>query len=134
MNDAAAARASEGGASVRVIALEWNLPMLVEVLVELSKGYDWQPVYCVSEGTRDLVKRHFPEAIYHDTVDARFGRPAPELSDLAPAIIDQPTAEALGYAQVIALKQMDRMELAGSFALHDRITTSSAGRILVRSI
>jgi hypothetical protein len=121
MNDAASTGWPNAAAPVRMIALEWNLPMLIEVLVELSQRYRWRPVYCVSEGTRELLKRHFPTAIHHDTVDARAGRPAPEFADIAAhAIIDQPTAEALGYAEVMALKQMDRMELLGGFTLHDR--------------
>src|SRR5262249_46785848 len=33
---------------------------------------------------------------------------------------DQPTAEALGYAGLLAFKQMDRMEIMGGFATHDR--------------
>src|SRR5262249_13762602 len=109
------------GQSPRVIALEWNESMLVDVLVELSNSYNWQPVYCVSYNTHEQFKQHFPSVIYHDTHDARYGRPAPEFTNI-PLIIDQPTAEAVGYAQVIALKQMDRMELMGSFALHDRMT------------
>jgi len=122
MNDATPTKWPNSTAPVRVVALEWNSPMLIEVLVELSKRYGWQPVYCVSEGTRELLKRRFPGAVYHDTVDARFGRPAPELADIPLAVLDQPAAEALGYAEIITLKQMDRMELLGGFALHDRIT------------
>jgi len=95
--------------------------MLVEVLVELSKTYGWEPVYCVSHRLREQIKRYFPSAIYHETGDARYGRFAPELAKMLPIIIDQPTAEALAYAEVMALKQMDRMELFGGFPTHDRI-------------
>ncbi len=95
--------------------------MLINVLVELSGKYGWDPVYCVSEGTEDQLKHHFPAAVYHDTVDARFGRAAPALRDMAPVIIDQPTHEALAHIQVLALKQMYRQELLGGFALHDRV-------------
>jgi hypothetical protein len=103
------------------MALEWNLPMLIDVLVELSQKYGWEPVYCVSERTEEQFKHHFPAAIYHDTVDARFGRSAPALRDMPPVVIDQPTHEALAPVQVLALKQMYRQELLGSFALHDRM-------------
>ena len=106
---------------LRVMAIEWNVPMLVRVLVELRDRHGWHTVYCVSEGTHELVRRHFPQAIWHDTVDARFGRPARELADMRLAVLDQPTAEALGYVQVLALRQMDRLELAGTFALRDRM-------------
>ena len=41
---------------------------------------------------------------------------------MSPVVVDQPLAQALGFAQVIALKQMDRMDASGGFALHDRIT------------
>src|SRR5262249_11513442 len=58
--------------------------------------------------------------IYHDTFDARYGRPAPELSDMPPCVLDATSADALGYAQVLALKQMDRMEIMGGFAIEDR--------------
>jgi hypothetical protein len=123
MNDTIQASVSPrtGSRPVRVVALEWNLPMLIDVLVELSKRYGWELVYCVSEGTETQFKRHFPSAIYHDTVDARFGRPPPELRDMPVGTIDQPTFEALGSMQLLALKQMNRQELLGGFALHDRI-------------
>src|SRR5262249_20780634 len=100
----------------RVIALEWNVSMLIDVLVELSVGHNWEPIYCVSLGTREQLKRRFPSAIYQDTYDARFGRAPPELADMRPVVIDQPTAEVLGYAQVTALKQMERMNILGDFA------------------
>jgi hypothetical protein len=96
--------------------------MLIDVLVSLAAHHNWNPVYCVSSYKRDLLKEHFPSIIYHETNDARYGRPAPELAHLgAPAILDQPAAEALGYVQVNALKQMDRMELLGGFTLRERV-------------
>jgi Capsule polysaccharide biosynthesis protein len=104
---------------VKAIVLEWHEPMLIEVLAEL-KAHGWQTLYCVSYQLEDHVRRHFPEAVYHDTFDARYGRPPGALADLPWSGIDQATAEALGYAQVIALKQMDRMEIMGGFATHDR--------------
>jgi hypothetical protein len=110
-----------GAGPVRVLALEWNLPMLVDVLVELSSRYGWEIVYCVSEGTETQFRRHFPNAVYHDTVDARYGRPPQELRDMPPGSLDQPTFEALGAIQLLALKQMYRQELLGGFALHDRM-------------
>jgi Capsule polysaccharide biosynthesis protein len=106
---------------VKVIAFEWNIPMLIEVLAELSSQHGWQTLYCVSKRTEALVKRHFPSAIYHDTHDARYGRPAPELADLPWTSLDQPGAEALGYAQVTALKQMDRLALMDGFSMHERM-------------
>lgn len=39
----------------------------------------------------------------------------------APGIIDQPMAEALGYHQLMALRQMDRLELLGGFSLRERL-------------
>lgn len=96
--------------------------MLIEMLGVLSKQYGWEPVYVVSTSARELVKERFPDAIYQESPDARYCRPVPELPDLkAPAIIDQPLAEAMAYAEVNALKQMDRMELLGGFPLHERI-------------
>lgn len=106
---------------VRAIALEWNTPALVEVLAALSTDYGWEPVYCVGARQQGRLSQIFPAAIYHETHDARYARPPQNLADLQPAALDQPTAEAIGYAQVMALKQMDRMELLGGFALHDRI-------------
>ena len=102
--------------------LECTTPLLIEVVHELAQNCRWNPLYLVSNYQRDLVAERFPSAIYQDTVDARYGRPARELSDLpASGVIDQPTAEDLGYAQVIALKQMDRMELLGAFPFRDRV-------------
>ena len=68
------------------------------------------------------MKQHFPSIIYQETNDARFGQPAAEFADIgASGIIDQPTAEALGYVEVMALRQMDRLELLGGFPLRERI-------------
>src|SRR5262245_19030743 len=102
------------------MALEWNSWSLVEVLVELAEKHGWDPVYCVSYGNEDAFKRRFPAAIYHDTFHARYGRPPAELADLRRNLVDQRTAEALGYATTLALKQMDRMEFMGGFSLRDR--------------
>jgi hypothetical protein len=107
-------------ASVRAFALEWHDPMMINVLVQLSKRYGWEVQYCTSFQTGDLFRQHFPSAIYHESYDARYGRPPPELAALPWSGIDQPTAEALGYATVLALKQMSRMEIMGGFATHDR--------------
>jgi len=57
--------------------------------------YGWQPVYCVSYNTQDRVKELLPATIYHDTYDARFGRPASQLAGMPLSVIDQPTAQAL---------------------------------------
>ena len=103
-----ARRASE----TKAIVLEFNVPMLIDVLVELSRQYGWNRVYITSNYTKNLVKQHFPSIVHQVTNDARFGQSAPEFADIgAPGIIDQPTAEALGYAEIMALKQMDRLEL-----------------------
>src|SRR5438477_488501 len=83
-----------------------NVSLLIDVLVALSADHGWEPVYCVSYGLQDKFKRHFPSGIYHDTHDARYGRPAPDLAGMPLSVLDQPAAEALGYAQVLALKQM----------------------------
>jgi hypothetical protein len=110
------------GAGPAAIVFEFNVPMLVDVLVELSQQYGWKPVYITSNYTRELVKRNFPSIIYQETNDARFGQPAAEFADIgAPGIVDQPTAEALGYVEVMALKQMDRLELLGGFPLRERV-------------
>ena len=112
---------SAGKASTQAIVFEYCVPMLIDVVVRLSQQYGWVPVYFISNASRDLVKKHFPSAIYQETNDARFGRPAPELPDIgATAVLDQPMAEALAYAEVNALKQMDRMELLCGFSIRER--------------
>jgi hypothetical protein len=119
---ALAARHDRGAGPTRAIAFEFNVPMLVDVLVELTQRHGWDPVYITSNYTRDQVKRHFPSIVYQETNDARFGLPAAEFADFGvPAIIDQPTAEALGYVEVMALRQMDRLELLGAFSLRERM-------------
>jgi len=66
------------GAGPRAIVFEFNVPMLIDVLVELSRQYGWNPVYITSNYTKDLVKQYFPSIIYQETNDARFGQPAAE--------------------------------------------------------
>ncbi len=104
-----------------MIALEWNTSMLVDVLERFQSEDGGNQSIAFRMALKDQVKRHFPTAIYHDTFEARYGRPAPELSDCRQSASDQPTAEALGYAEVLALKQMDRMEIYGGFATHETI-------------
>ena len=81
--------------------------MFIGVLAELSAQHGWETMYCVSKNTQQLVQQHFPAAVYHDTHEARYGRPAPEFASLPWVSLDQPTAEELGYAQVVAFEQMD---------------------------
>src|SRR5438105_15697997 len=89
---------SRRACETRAIVLEFNIPMLIDVLVDLSQNSGWNPVYVVSNYTKDRVKHHFPSAIYQDTIDARYGRAAADLADMtASAVMDQATAEALGY-------------------------------------
>jgi hypothetical protein len=106
----------------KAIVFEFNVPMLIDVLVELKQQYQWEPVYITTNYTRDLVDSHFPSIVYQETNDARFCWPAAEFADFGEiAVIDQPTAEALGYVEVMALRQMDRLELLGSFSLRERL-------------
>jgi hypothetical protein len=105
---------------VRVIAFEWNTLMLINVLVALKEKYGWKPIYCVSHNLEAYVKERLPDIIYHDTFDARYGRPAAALAHMRLNVLDEPAAAALSTSQLLALKQMDRMELLGGFAQRDR--------------
>lgn len=105
---------------IKVFSIELNVPMQIKVLAELSAQHGWETIYCVSKDTEHLVKQYFPNAIYHDTHHARYGRPAPGLSDLPWVSLDQPTAEAIGYAEIIALKQTDRLAIMGGFSMDER--------------
>jgi hypothetical protein len=109
------------GTGPRAIVFEFNVPMLVDVLVELSQQYGWNPVYITSNYTSEQVKKHFPAIVYQETNDARFGHPAAEFVGASPGVVDQSTAEALGYVEVMALRQMDRLELLGGFSLRERL-------------
>ncbi|MCC6642343.1 MAG: hypothetical protein IT386_14380, partial [Deltaproteobacteria bacterium] len=107
----------------RVLALEWNLPFHVDVAVLVAERHGWDFVYWVGDGPAfgRLVEARFPGIVFHDTVDARLGRPPAVLADLVPRPFDEAMAEALAYEQTLALKMMDRIELEESFSYHDRV-------------
>jgi len=77
-----------------------NLHALIDVQVELSKARGWEPVYCVSVNQQEQLKQLFPSAIYHDTHQTRYARPAPEFADMPSGILDQPTAEARQWGRL----------------------------------
>ena len=89
----------------------------------LVERHGWDFVYWVGDGPAfgRLVESRFPGIIFHDTVDARLGRPPAALADLVPRPFDEAMAEALSYEQALALKMMDRIELEESFRYHDRV-------------
>jgi Capsule polysaccharide biosynthesis protein len=107
----------------RVLALEWNLPFHIDMAARLAERHGWDFVYWVGDGPvfGRAVEARFPGIIFHDTVDARFGRPPPALADLVPLPFDEELAQALAYEQTLALKMMDRIELEDSFSYHDRV-------------
>jgi RimJ/RimL family protein N-acetyltransferase len=107
----------------RVIALEWNLPFHIDMAARLAERHGWSFVYWVGDGPAfgQAVQAQFPGIIFHDTVDARFGRPPAALADLVPRLFDEELAQALAYEQTVALKMMDRIELEESFSYHERV-------------
>ncbi len=107
----------------RVLVLEWNLPFHVGMAALLAERHGWNFVYWVGDGPTfgRLVESRFPGIIFHDTVDARLGRPPAGLANLVPRPFDEAMAEALGYEQTLTLKMMDRIELEESFSYHDRV-------------
>lgn len=106
-----------------MLALEWNLPFHVEMATRLAERHGWEFVYWVGDGPvfGRLVESRFPGIVFHDTVDARLGRPPACLADLVPRPFDETMAEALSYEQALALKMMDRIELEESFGYHERV-------------
>jgi hypothetical protein len=107
----------------RVLVLEWNLPFHIDVARRLAECHGWDFVYWVGDGATFGVKVRecFPDIIFHDTVDARYGRPPPELPDLQPHPFDEPMARNLAYEQTLILKMMDRIELEESFGFRERV-------------
>jgi hypothetical protein len=107
----------------RVMALEWNLPFHIDMAGYLTEWYGWEFVYWVGDGSAfgQALQARFPDIVFHDTVDARFGRPQAALAHLVPQPFDEELAQALAYEQTLALKMMDRIELEESFSYHERV-------------
>src|SRR5262245_14084343 len=89
----------------------------------LAKKHGWNFVYWVGDTATlaGAVERRFPGIIFHDTVDARCGRPPAALADLRAHPFDEAIAQALAYEETLALKMMDRIELEESFSYHERV-------------
>jgi RimJ/RimL family protein N-acetyltransferase len=108
--------------SPRVLALEWNLPFHVDVATYLAERHSWKFVYWVGDegaiGAR--VRERFPEIIFHETVDARYGRPPMALAALEPQPFDERMARILAYEHNLVLKMMDRFDLEESFGFAER--------------
>jgi RimJ/RimL family protein N-acetyltransferase len=107
----------------RVMALEWNLPFHIDVASRLAERYRWNFVYWVGDGETfgSKVRERFPDIVFHDTVDARYGRPPKALVDLQPRPFDEKMARMLAYEKALVLKMMDRIELEESFGFRDRV-------------
>lgn len=102
--------------------LEWNLGFHLELAAHLHEAHGWDFVYWVGDGPvfGRAVEERFPGIVFHDTVDARFGRPPRALADLVPRVFDEGLAHALAYHETLALKMMDRIDVQESFGYHER--------------
>jgi len=102
--------------------LEWNLGFHLDLAAHLREAHGWDFVYWVGDGPvfGRAVEERFPGIVFHDTVDARFGRPPRALADLAPRSLDEGLAHALAYHETLAVKMMDRIDAEESFDYHER--------------
>ncbi|MBL6980216.1 MAG: hypothetical protein ISR58_03390 [Anaerolineales bacterium] len=88
----------------------------------LAKNNGWEPVYWVGvPQAKDVVRRDFPEAIFHSVFDAIKGLPAGEYISRAIKPIDTRIITDYAASQLILLRMMDRIDALGSFGYNDRV-------------
>jgi hypothetical protein len=107
--------------TVKAIFCECTETFWIEIAKRLENKHDWQPCYWTASGNQDLVKKYFPQIIFHDFFKAIRGIPAPELSDMKSAVIGEDILRKLAICESMVLKMMDRMDPEDCFLYHERI-------------
>lgn len=107
----------------RAFFIEFSGPLRFQVADKLQTRLGLEVAYWTS--SRDLapqVTQRFPQAVFHDHLDAVRGIPPISQRDLPRALVDaEVLAQMAGYENII-LGMMDRMDIGGSFLFHERLT------------
>ena len=106
---------------MKVVFTECSEPFWVDVAARLQQEHGWEPCYWTAmPRVRDAVAKHFPDAVFHPTLDAVRAIPASGVEGVA-AALDAPLLRAMAPYELEALVMMDRMDIGASFLFGERL-------------
>ncbi|HVQ00556.1 MAG TPA: hypothetical protein VMT57_03480 [Candidatus Thermoplasmatota archaeon] len=107
--------------SRKAIFVECSVPFWIDVAYQLQSTDDWEPCYWTGDPRFEpQVHRRFPDAVFHNNLDAIRGIPAAACRMLSLPVLDQPLLEELASCQMISLQMMNRMDRNDSFSFSER--------------
>ena len=106
---------------VKAIFSECSFFLWLDTAEHLLREYGWKPVYWTAlPDFEKYIHEMFPKAIYHSSLDAIRGIPAPIYSSMKLPPLDQPLLEKLAFCESIVIPMMDRMDINGTFTYDER--------------
>ena len=107
--------------TIQAIFAECSVPTWLDVAENLQKNHSWSMCYWTAKPEfNSLVKKRFPQTIFHANVDAICGIPAEECKDLPLPTLDQSLLHQLAYCESISLRMMNRMDRNDCFSYEER--------------
>jgi hypothetical protein len=107
--------------TVRAIFVECSVPFWIDVVENLSKQYEWEPIYWTGDPDFGVqMNRKFPDVVFHSNIDAIRGIAASKCRSLQPTVIDQVLLEQLAFSEAICLNMMNRMDRNNIFSFPER--------------
>ena len=106
---------------VKILFSECSSFLWVDTAEYLTKEFGWKPVYWTAlPDFEKHIKKKFPDAIYHSTIDAIRGINSPSCVSIDIPALDQPLLEKLAFCESIVIPMMDRMDINRTFTYTER--------------
>ncbi len=107
--------------AIKAIFAECSESFWVDVAVSLKRESDWQPCYWIAmPDLESIVKRAFPEIVFHYTIDAIRGHSPHDCSGLNLATLDQALLQDLAVYESTIFNMLDRMDPGCAFSYQER--------------
>jgi hypothetical protein len=98
------------------------MPFWVDVAKNLAKELQIEPCYWTGiDYMKRPVEKSFPNVVFHDSIRAVRGIPAPGCKDLKLPAIGQKLFQELAFCESIALQMMSRIDPGNIFTYEDRL-------------
>jgi hypothetical protein len=106
---------------IKAIFSECSFFLWLDTAERLKKEYGWKPVYWTALADFEkYIHERFPDVIYHSSLDAIRGIPAPVYAAMKLPPLDQLLLEKLAFCESIVISMMNRMDINGTFTYDER--------------